>query len=310
MIITVTLNPAIDKTAVIPGFTAGAVNRIESLRTDVGGKGINVSKCLAQLGCENAAVAFWGGAAGKRGEEALHAAGIQSWPIWITGETRTNLKVIDPLQKQNTDINEPGPEITEEEQKQLMMQLDRKLQAGDILVLAGSIPKGMDAGIYQRMIQRYQARGVKVFLDADGESFRLGASAAPYLIKPNIDELSRFVNQKLTKEEEILAAVQPLLEQGIYEIVVSMGSLGAMFIRKDHCYTAESISVPVKSTVGAGDSMVAALAYGCEKGLSDRERYSLAMAISAASVMCSGTQAPDREVVEKLFHQAYHKYKE
>ena len=302
MIITVTLNPAIDKTMTISNFTAGEVNRIETLRSDVGGKGINVSKCLKELGCESTAAAFWGGEAGRSGEAQLRESGVESLPVFIGGTTRTNMKIIDPEQGTNTDINEPGPQISPEELEQLIQKLDEKLNQGDILVLAGSIPAGISPDIYKELTIRYKEKGVKVFLDADGESFAEGIKASPYLIKPNIDELSRYAGEKITDIRGILKAVKPLLQSGIEKIVVSMGAQGAVFIQKGRILIASSLNVPVLSTVGAGDSMVAALAYGEEKGLDEKKTYKLSMAMGAASVMCSGTQAPKASTVESLYH--------
>lgn len=302
MIITVTLNPAIDKTVTISNFTAGEVNRIETLRSDVGGKGINVSKCLKELGCESTAAAFWGGEAGRSGEAQLQQSGVESLPVFIGGTTRTNMKIIDPEQGTNTDINEPGPQISPEELEQLIQKLDEKLNQGDILVLAGSIPAGIGSSIYQELTNRYKEKGVKIFVDADGISFAKALEAVPYLIKPNIDELSRFAGEKLTDIRGILKTVKPLLQSGIEKIVVSMGAQGAVFIQRGRIFIASSIDVPVLSTVGAGDSMVAALAYGEEKGLDEKKTYKLSMAMGAASVMCSGTQAPKAVTVESLYH--------
>ena len=302
MIITVTLNPAIDKTVTIPNFNAGEVNRIETLRSDVGGKGINVSKCLKELGCESMAAAFWGGDSGRSGETQLQQSGVESLPVFIEGTTRTNMKIIDPEQGMNTDINEPGPQIRPEELEQLIQKLDEKLNQGDILVLAGSIPAGIGSSIYQELTTRYKEKGVKIFVDADGISFAKALEAVPYLIKPNIDELSRFAGEKITDIRGILKTVKPLLQSGVQKIVVSMGDQGAVFIQKGRIFIASGIQVPVLSTVGAGDSMVAALAYGEAKGLTETQTYKLAMAMGAASVMCSGTQAPKASSVESLYH--------
>ena len=302
MIITVTLNPAIDKTVTISNFKTGEVNRIETLRSDVGGKGINVSKCLKELGCESMAAAFWGGDAGRSGEAQLLESGVQSLPVFIEETTRSNMKIIDPEQGKNTDINEPGPQIKPEEMEELIQKLDEKLTQGDILVLAGSIPKGINTDIYKTLTTRYKEKGVKVFLDADGTSLAEGLSAAPYLIKPNIDELSRLAGEKITDIRGILKTIKPLIQQGIEKIIVSMGAQGAVFIQKGRIFIASSIDVPVLSTVGAGDSMVAALVYGEEKGLTEIQTYKLAIAMGAASVMCSGTQAPKAATVESLYH--------
>ena len=303
MIYTLTLNPAMDKTVVIENFTAGGVNRISTLRVDVGGKGINVSKCLKSLGCQSTAAAFWGGAAGQRGIDFLQENGIGSLAVQVDGDTRTNLKIVDPARHENTDINEPGPVVTEENVSELIRQLDDHILPGDILILSGSIPKGCPGSIYRDLISRYQARGAGVYLDADGENFRLGVTAKPAFIKPNIDELNRYLGGNLTDILEIADAAKRFVKQGIREVVVSLGSDGALLVTETACIKAEGLCVPVNSTVGAGDSMVAAFACGAQMGLTDCQRLKLAVAISAASVMCSGTQAPETDTIEKLYHQ-------
>lgn len=303
MIFTLTLNPAMDKTVVIENLKPGGVNRIKSLRVDVGGKGINVSKCLKQLGCESTAAAFWGGTTGQRGISFLRENGIGSLAVTVGEDTRTNLKIIDPVRKENTDINEPGPTITEAQTAELIQKLDESIAPGDILILSGSIPRGMEPAAYRELTARYRSRGAKVYLDADGENFRMGISAGPTLIKPNIDELNRHLGRVLMTVPEIAEAARQFLAMGIEEVVVSLGGDGAILVKEGLCLKADGLSVPVLSTVGAGDSMVAALACGAEKGMSDEERLRLAIAISAASVMCSGTQAPERETIEKLYHQ-------
>lgn len=303
MIFTLTLNPAMDKTVVIENLTPGGVNRIQSLRVDVGGKGINVSKCLKALGCGSTAAAFWGGTAGQRGVDFLREQGIGALTVTVSEDTRTNLKIIDPIRKENTDINEPGPTITEAQLAELNQKLDEAIAPGDVLILSGSIPKGCQPTIYRDLTARYRSRGARVYLDADGENFRHGITAAPTLIKPNIDELNRYLGKNLTTAEEIAEAARGFLAQGIEEVLVSLGSDGAVLVKQDLCIKAQGLSVPVLSTVGAGDSMVAAMAFGAEKELPDEVRLRLAIAISAASVMCSGTQAPDQETIKNLYHQ-------
>lgn len=303
MIFTLTLNPAMDKTVVIDNLTPGGVNRIQSLRVDVGGKGINVSKCLKALGCQSIAAAFWGGAAGKRGVDFLNENGIGSLAVMVSEDIRTNLKIIDPIRRENTDINEPGPTISSENMSELIKQLDDAIHPGDILILSGSIPRGCELSLYRDLITRYRSRGTRVYLDADGENFRLGISAGPSLIKPNIDEMNRYLGRELSTVEEVEAAARQFLKFDIEEVVVSLGEDGALMVKENRCLKADGLKVPVLSTVGAGDSMVAALACGAERGLSDDERLKLAIAISAASVTCSGTQAPEKELIEKLYQQ-------
>ena len=181
--------------------------------------------------------------------------------------------------------------------------LDRSIQPGDLLILSGSLPKGLPATLYRDLIQRFRSRQVTVFLDADGDNFRHGITAGPDLVKPNLEELSRYMGHPLETQEEILAAARDLLSMGIREVVISLGSDGALFLDYDGCTRAYGLAVPVRSTVGAGDSMVAALAYGYAVGLTRQEKLRLAVAISAASVTCSGTQAPDRDLIRALAQQ-------
>ncbi len=302
MIFTVTLNPAIDKTVVIRNFEEGSVNRIESVRTDIGGKGINVSKCLLVLENISTAIAIWAGENGKWGKEQLIHSGFNSYNVELDeGETRTNLKIIDPVKNLNTDINEPGPTVRPEEINGFSWYIENIMKKDDIFVISGSIPKGLNSDIYRDMILQCNEKGIKTLLDADGESFRYGIEAKPYMIKPNIDELRKYTGKDLETDEEIITVARELIKSGIKEVVVSLGADGALFITEDKCYKADALKVPVQSTVGAGDSMVAALAHGLACGVDEIKRLKLATAIGAASVMCSGTQAPDHETVKKLY---------
>lgn len=303
MIYTLTLNPAIDKTVVIPGFTSGNVNRVQSIRTDVGGKGINVSKCLKALECESTVVAFWGGATGAAGAQFLEENGIRQLSVQVQADTRTNLKIIAPDLHQNTDINEPGPEIHPSELDQLLELLDRAINPGDILIMSGSVPRGISSTIYRDIAFRYHQKNVSIYVDADGTCFRYAIEACPHMVKPNVDELSRFAKVPLLNRKEIICAAKQLIHCGVGEVVVSLGEKGALYLNKKHGYVASGLKVPVQSTVGAGDAMVAAFAYGHQYGMSEKQRLQLAIAISAASVMRSGTQPPDIDTIKTLFHQ-------
>lgn len=300
MICTVTLNPAIDKTVEIPDFAAGKVNRVQSLRLDAGGKGINVTKCLASLGVTSVAAMLLGGSSGEKIRRMLTEQNIQILTASVSGETRTNLKVIDPTGHTNTDINEPGPKVTCEDLDGLKLQIGRRIHPGDVVILSGSLPQEASVSTYRVWGEYFRELGALVYLDADGEAMREGIRAIPYLIKPNDDELSRLVGQPLISMEDMIQAGSSLLETGIQEVVISLGSKGGLFLSKDNCYLAEALTVPVCSTVGAGDSMVAAMVYGKEKKLPRQQQIQLAIAMGAASVMRDGTQAPDSELVWDL----------
>ena len=300
MIYTVTLNPALDKTVEIPGMALDTVNRITEMRTDPGGKGINVSKVIAKLGGESCAVGILGGESGKMLEKLLENENFTTQFRFVEGQTRTNLKIIDREGHTNTDINEPGLTVTAAELDALLRELLAEILPGDIVVLAGSLPKGAPQDTYRSWTAACKKAGARVFLDADGALLAEGIKAAPYLIKPNDGELSRLAGKKLETLEELTAEGRKLLERGIERVVISLGGRGALYLRKGSTIYAEGLRVPVGSTVGAGDSVVAALAYAEAQGLSEEEAVRLSTAAGAANVMCSGTQAAEREAVEAL----------
>lgn len=303
MIYTVTLNPAIDKTVVIENFSAGAVNRVASVREDPGGKGINVSKCLNNLGAASVAAVILAGSAGDRLEGMLRAEGIPVLQVRAEGQSRTNLKIIDPVKKENTDINEPGPVVSEALLERLKEKLGAQIRPGDTVVLSGSLPAGTDPSLYAAWTAYFRGLGACVFLDADGEPMQRGLAAAPYMIKPNDHELAALMGKTTLTREEMLQKAKALLRVGIEDVVISLGGDGALFVSREGCYQAPGLRVAVKSTVGAGDSMVAAMAYGKEKNLSREQTIRLAVAMGAASVMQDGTQPPEASLVWELAKQ-------
>lgn len=307
MIYTITLNPALDKTVILPEFCLDTVNRIQELRTDPGGKGINVSKVIRELGGESIAMGILGGETGSKIEKELKQMGLRTDFLYVDGETRTNLKIVDPVNHTNTDINEPGVKVNEEILERLLSKLLHQVKSGDIVVLSGSIPKGAPKDTYAVWIRELKKHHVRTILDADGDLLTEGLKALPDLAKPNNDELSRISGKKLETLEELCSEAVKLTEKGIRNIVVSMGSEGALFVTEEKILYAEGLKVPVGSTVGAGDSVVAALAYAWEKKLSLEETVRLSMATGAANVMCSGTQAAEYGMIERLLGQVtYH----
>ncbi|MCM0647497.1 1-phosphofructokinase [Clostridium swellfunianum] len=299
-IITITLNPAIDKTVEINDFKTGSVNRVSSIRVDAGGKGINVSKVVKSLGEESRALGILSGKNGEFIKGYLDSLNIENEFVFIQGETRTNLKIIDNANHSNTDINEPGSVVAAEDLGKVEESIFGAISNEAILVLSGSTPAGVPKDIYGTWIKRARQLGAKVILDADGELLKEGLKSGPYLIKPNIHELERLCGKKLESLEEVVKAAQKLHEYGVERIVVSLGGDGALFIHKDNIVYSEGLKVPVKSTVGAGDSMVAALAIACEKEYSIEETVVLATAVSAANVMTSGTQPAELKDILEL----------
>ena len=300
MIYTVTPNPAMDRTVMIERFAVGAVNRISRIQNDPGGKGVNVSKVIRALGAGSIALGILGGSCGAELEKMLGEAGIQARFIHARGETRTNTKVVDPVLGTVTDINEPGAPAEPEALDRMQGELLQLLRPGDIVVLAGSAPQGAPETLYFGLALACREKGARVFLDADGALLRHGVEAAPWLIKPNREELSRLTGGELPSLPACVKAAKALMDRGIQLVALSLGREGALFITKEKALYAEGLRVTVLSTVGAGDAMMAALALGSERGLPLEDTLRLALAASAAKVMRGGTQAPERETVENL----------
>ncbi len=300
MVITLTLNPALDKTVEIENFKLGEVNRIKSMRLDGGGKGINVSKVLKTMNQESVAMGILGGNNGNIIKNYVEELSISTDFVFTNGETRTNLKIIDTINNTNTDINESGFLVDEQTINKVIDKLKTTIKQDDILVLAGSIPNGIPKNIYYTLTNICKEKGAKVFLDVDGEMFREGIKAIPYLIKPNINELEQYFNKKLTTKEEIINECKQFIEMGIKKVVVSLGCDGALFITENKTIHALGIKVKVKSTVGAGDSMVASLVLSEIKGDSLEDAVVMAIATSAANVTVSGTQPAEYKEILNL----------
>ncbi|MNW27647.1 Tagatose-6-phosphate kinase [compost metagenome] len=258
-VLTVTLNPALDKTVTLPGFQVGGLNRIEEMRVDAGGKGINVAKVLKSFNESVVATGFAGGYAGTQLLDRLQVMKVEQFFVKVEGETRTNLKIVDSESKVTTEVNERGSGITAGEASTFHTQLERLLEEVEVLVLGGSLQPGMPEDTYRRIGELAKSKGVKTILDADGEAFKQGLKAIPFAVKPNIHELEQLVGKPLDSDEAVIQACQSLLEQGIEWVVVSMGGDGSILVSADEVIRARPFPIVPQSTVGAGDSMVAAI---------------------------------------------------
>lgn len=300
MIYTITLNPAIDKTVTIDGLILGAVNRISDMRIDAGGKGINVSKVIKALGGESIAMGIVGGVNGNLIEAKLKELGIETDFVKTTAETRVNLKIIDTDDNVNTDINETGFNVTADQLKEVEQKLCARLKSGDIVVIAGSLPKGAPVDTYSKLIRLCNSYEAITVFDADGAVLKEGLKAKPHVIKPNVHELSRLYMKPVKTATDAALYAKMLVRDGISHVIVSLGKDGALFANEGGIYKAPGLKVAVRSTVGAGDSMVAAVCYSMERGDSLGELISLAVATSAANVTCSGTQAAEGSLIKSL----------
>ena len=300
MIVTVTMNPAVDKTVEIDTFQYRGLNRARRTELDAGGKGINVSKTICELGGQSVATGFLGGHNGQFIERALEQYGITTDFVWVPGETRTNTKIVEK-DGTLTELNEPGFLVSTENIAALKKKLIDYANEETMFVFAGSIPRGVSKDIYKELICAVKGKGAYVLLDADGEVLRNALEAKPNVVKPNKMELIGLLGLKENADiEELVSGAKSIQKKGIENVVVSLGKEGAIFLMGNDSIVCDSLPVKVSSCVGAGDAMVAAFAYAWEKGLEQEETIRLCMATSAGAVTTNGTKPPSKEVVQEL----------
>lgn len=263
MVYTITLNPALDYEVLVDGFQAGGLNRTSQEHLHFGGKGVNVSTVLHNLGVETTALGFVAGFTGRALEDGLKARGIPTDFIWLEeGLTRVNVKIRSGGGAGETEINSQGPAIPPPALEALLQKLDR-LSAGDVLVLAGSLPAGLPGGVYRTILARVDGRGVLTVVDAARDLLRGVLPCRPFLIKPNSAELGDLFGKDSLSEEEILSCARALQAQGARNILVSLAGDGSLLL--DERGACRRLGVPpgtVRHTVGAGDSMVAGFLAG------------------------------------------------
>lgn len=260
MIYTVTFNPSLDYIVSVNDFELGMTNRTASELMLPGGKGINVSIVLKQLGLDNTALGFMAGFTGEEIVRKLEENGVNTEFIRIPkGISRINVKLknID-----GTEINGMGPEIAPDKLEELLVQLDR-LDQGDVLVLAGSIPKSMPDDIYRDILQRLGSKKIMTVVDATGDLLMNVLPYHPFLIKPNNHELGELFDVKITTKQQVVPYAEKLQEKGARNVLISMGGRGAVFVSETgEVYMAEAPEGELKNSVGAGDSMVAGFVTG------------------------------------------------
>lgn len=297
MIITLTLNPAVDKTIEVNNFKVNTVNHVNSVRLDAGGKGINVSKVIHQLGEKSIAMGILAGRSGEYIQTTLNHLEVSNDFLYIDGETRTNVKIVDRVNGFNTDINEKGPNVNQHDLQKLKEKLLSKIDKKSVLVISGSAPSNLNGEIYGDIIKEAKAKGAKTLLDADGELFVEGIKAGPYLVKPNIHELENYYGKTISSPYAAIDLAKDIFKFGVEIIVVSLGAEGAIFMTREKTILVQGIKVEPISTVGAGDSMVAAMAISVKNNYSLDKSIRLAMASSAACVMKPGTEPGDIDTI-------------
>lgn len=261
MITTVTLNPAIDKTISVENFRLNSVNRVSNVYEDIGGKGINVSKVLNLLNQKNVALGFIGERNYSLAQTLLKKQNIVSDFILVDAYTRINTKIIDPVNKTTTDINEAGFSVQSIQIEQIKLLIKTYSKSSEFIVFSGSVCQGISNEEFKEMLSLINTS--KLVIDADREILRIALSCSPYLIKPNIHELEDLLGIKLSTIKDVIKSAKELIEQyGVTYVLVSLGEDGSVLVSKDMSLKASSLSVDVKSTVGAGDSMLAGFLYG------------------------------------------------
>lgn len=299
MIYTVTLNPALDRTIVVEKLLSDDTTRIVKETYYAGGKGIDVSRVIRELGGQSVALGLVGGYDGLHLEGLLINAGVTIDFTRISGETRTNLIIKEASTGRQFVVSAPGPKVNPPEIGSFYQHL-QELHAMDTLVLSGSLPRGVTHHFYGQIIVAARNRGAFVVLDTDGEALRASLAHQPACIKPNIHELSRLVGRKLANEAEILVACSQVHGWGVPQILVSRGRDGLIFSTPQLKIRAVGPPVKVDSTVGAGDATVAGfvLAHALGKGPTECLRY--ACAAGTATAQTPGTELCHRAEFERL----------
>lgn len=307
MIYTITLNPALDRTIWVERIKDDVSNRIVKEDNYAGGKSIDVSRVLKNLGVDNIALGFVGGFAGRELEGRLLNAGIQTDFVRVAGETRTNIIIHETATGKQIIFNAQGPEVKPDELMQLVEMVER-LPSPQFVTIGGSLPRGLSPEVYRKIItlaKRCECGGckAKAVLDVDGEALRIGIEAQPNVIKPNIHELSQLVGKELRGTEEVLAASREIHQKGVEFVLVSMGPRGILLAAEGEEYVAVPPAVDVKNTVGAGDSSVAGFVYGMVNSLGLDESLAYAAAAGTATTMRQGTALATKEDIEMLLPQ-------
>ena len=302
MILTVTLNAAIDRTVAVPNFRIGQRHRAVEARTVAGGKGVNVARALKSLGRPVIASGLAGGATGTRILELLAEESILNAFTRISGESRTNLAVVDPTTGEQTEINERGPEVTESEIDRFVEKLLYLAQGAKACVLAGSVPPGIPSDIYARFIAELRSLGVLTVLDTDGDPMRVGLRAEPDVVAPNVAEAEEAVGHEFNDPDDIRLGLTGLLEMGAQEAIITSPE-GCTAIVRDgerRHYEARIEHLEPVAAVGSGDAFLAGYVAARYEGASARECLAFGVACGAESTQHFGAGNVDRREVERL----------
>ncbi|MHC5082299.1 MAG: 1-phosphofructokinase [Planctomycetota bacterium] len=300
MIYSVTLNPALDRILEVDDLVPDDANRVVKETRWAGGKGIDVSRVLRELGGESVALGFIGGFTGLELEGRLINEGVLTRFVKCAGETRTNVYVRNARTGTQTALNCSGPEIQPQEVAELFNQL-RDLPHPDSVCISGSIPRGVNIGFYAQMIMTLKERQAFVALDTDGEPLKRGVASRPDIIKPNVHEFARLTGCTSHDPNDLVKAARALMSEGIGSVLLTLGRDGMIYIAPEGpVLMAKAPAVETISAIGAGDSSLAAFVFGLSKGKEPAMCIRMASAAGAATAMTPGVELCHKEDVDRL----------
>lgn len=291
MILTVTPNPSLDRTVELPELVRGAVLRATAARVDPGGKGVNVSRVLAAAELATVAVLPSGGRVGARLGDLLAPQGVPVVAVAVRGTTRSNTTLVEP-DGTTTKVNEPGPDLSTQEAEALEAQVAELAGRATWVVTAGSLCAGLPTDFHARIVRAAHAAGAKVAVDTSGAPLAAAVAEGPDLVKPNLEELAELVGRQLHSLGEVLAAAEQLRAGGVAAVLVSLGERGALLVDDSGAHHASTAPVPVRSTVGAGDSTLAGYLAATTTGATGAQALVSAVAFGAAAVQLAGSIVP------------------
>jgi 1-phosphofructokinase/tagatose 6-phosphate kinase len=303
MIITVTLNAALDRSLTVPTLQLGQRHRASDVLTLAGGKGINVARALKRLDHPVVATGLAGGRTGTRIVEQLTEESILNDFVRIRQESRTSTLVVDPTSGTQTEINEWGPKVTETELEMLLDKVRYLSRSAEAVMFAGSLPRGVADGFYADAVRELNRRGVRVALDTEGEPLRLGLEAEPWLVSPNQHEAEQLVGQELFDEEDFLMALDTIAEMGARNVHITLENGCFALVREERQvrrYRAVTPRLEPVSVVGAGDAFLAQWLNAVLDDASAEDALRLASAAGAASVLEVGAGRFDPAEARRL----------
>ncbi|HZK49750.1 MAG TPA: 1-phosphofructokinase family hexose kinase [Thermoleophilia bacterium] len=303
MILTVTLNAAVDRTLTVPNFEVGFRHRASETITLPGGKGINVARVVKTLGQPVIATGFAGGRTGDRIISDLNREGILSDFVRIEGVSRTSTAVLDPTTNRTTEINEYGPDISPRELELMLEKIDYLMKAADLVIVAGSLPSGLPTSFYGELIPRVRAAGVPVLFDTWGEALRLGIKASPDVVFPNQVEAEMVVGYEFSSNEDFIRAAENLRDLGARSAVIKskMGCVAKIKYNGDvHTLMGKAPKVEAVSTVGSGDSIVGGYAAKLLEGAPPEDCLRFGLACAAANALRPGAGVFDPNDAARL----------